>query len=74
MSTSRRDKDLVKRENNEAINPLRTPTEAIIKAVRETKIAVDDTIYESNLRGKLEKATARVRIETDDNSPYKFLL
>ena len=74
MSTSGRDNDLVKRENNEAINPLRTPTEAIIKAVGETKIAVDDTIYECNLRGKLEKATARVRIENDDNSPYKFLL
>ena len=74
MSKSKSNREIIKIESNEEINLLRTPAEAITKAVVETKISVDNTIYEYNLRGKLEKSTARVRIEADDNSPYKFLL
>ena len=74
MFESKRNREIVKKESNEEINLLRTPAEVITKAVVTTKIVVDNTMYEYNLRGKLEKATARVRIEADENSPYKFLL
>jgi hypothetical protein len=74
MSESKSSKDLARRDNNQSINHLRVPAEAITKAVINTKIEIDNTVYECNLRGKLEKVTARVRIEADDDSPYKFLL
>jgi hypothetical protein len=74
MPESKSNRQIVRRENNEEVNLLRTSAEAITKALVETKIVVDNTMYEYNLRGKLEKATARDRIEADENSPYKFLL
>jgi hypothetical protein len=73
MSDPKNDKP-VRLNNNEPSNPLHFPASSITRTLGQLYSGVDNTVYELNLRGRMEKLTARTRIEADDNSPYKWLL
>ncbi len=69
-----KDNKPVRLNNNALTNPLHSPASSITGTLSQVYSDVDKTVYELNLRGRIEKLTARTRIEADDNSPYKWLL
>jgi hypothetical protein len=47
---------------------------ALVKIADNSFTNADLKIHELNVKGRIEKTIARIRIEHDDKSPYKFLL